>query len=123
MVAWRGEGEAGGQPPVIAALAGGVYPLSFPPQKEDARLAVSVGDVRGKMLVEPRTRPDLADLVVHERLPDYLEVQRRAADRGAGRRGECAEGSAGCIRSDGRAARWRLRRWMGRRSGRTGRKL
>jgi len=64
------------QPPVIAPLSGGVYPLSFPPQKEDATLSVSVGDVRGKVLVEPRARPDLADLVVKERLPDYLQYSK-----------------------------------------------
>ena len=64
------------QPPVIAPLTGGVYPLSFPPQKEDAMLSLSVGDVRGKVLVEPRARPDLADLMVKERLPDYLQYSQ-----------------------------------------------
>ena len=61
-----------GQPPVSAGLAGGVYPLSFPPQKQDAPLALWIGDVRQKIEVEPRARPDLEDLVVHERLPAYL---------------------------------------------------
>jgi hypothetical protein len=64
------------QPPVIVGLTGGIYPLSFPPQKEDATLSLSVGDVRGKVLVEPRARPDLQDLVVKERLPDYLQYSK-----------------------------------------------
>jgi hypothetical protein len=70
-----GEASArvGGQPPVSAGLSGGVYPLSFPPQKEDATLALWIGDARGKVLVQPRARPDLSDLVVHERLPAYLQ--------------------------------------------------
>jgi hypothetical protein len=61
------------QLPVIAGLTDGVYPLAFPPQKEDATLSLSVGDVRGKVLVEPRARPDLEDLVVNEKLPGYLQ--------------------------------------------------
>jgi hypothetical protein len=61
-----------GQAPVSAGLAGGIYPLSFPPQKQDAPLALWIGDVRQKIEVEPRARPDLEDLVVHERLPAYL---------------------------------------------------
>jgi hypothetical protein len=71
----QASGRVAGQAPVSAGLASGVYPLAFPPQKEDAALALSVGDVRKKILVEPRTRPDLADLVVHERLPDYLQYR------------------------------------------------
>jgi hypothetical protein len=62
-----------GQAPVSAGLAGRLYPLSFPPQKEDATLALWVGDVRQKIKVQPRARPDLQDLVVHERLPAYLQ--------------------------------------------------
>jgi hypothetical protein len=73
---WRpsqASARLGGQAPVSAGLAGSVYPVSFPPQKEDATLALAVGDVRGKVLVQPRARPDLTDLVVHERLPGYLQ--------------------------------------------------
>jgi hypothetical protein len=62
-----------GREPVTAGLAGRVYPLAFPPQKEDATLALRVGDVLRTVHLEPRERPDLEDLVVHERLPAYLK--------------------------------------------------
>jgi hypothetical protein len=66
--------RVGGQAPVSAGLSPErVYPLTFPPQKEDAALALWVGDVRQKIDLEPRARPDLEDLVVHERLPAYLQ--------------------------------------------------
>jgi hypothetical protein len=63
----------GEQPPVRAALASGAYPLSFPPQKQDAALALSLGDVRKEVLVQPRPRPELSELAVRLRLPSYLQ--------------------------------------------------
>jgi hypothetical protein len=69
----RASGRLTGQATVKAALSGGVYAFSFPPQKEDTTLALWIGDVRTRILVQPRARPDLADLVVHERLPAYLK--------------------------------------------------
>ena len=67
--------RVGGQPPVHAAQSRGLYALAFPPQKDDATLSIWVGDVRKNILVQPRTRPDLADLLVHERLPGYLQYK------------------------------------------------
>ena len=69
-------GRISAQPPVTAGLSGALYPLSFPPQKEDATLALWIGDVRKHILVQPRVRPDLADIVVHERLPAYLQYSK-----------------------------------------------
>ena len=60
------------QPAVIAPLTSGSYPLIFPPQKHDASLAISVGDVRKSVRIEPRPRPELTELVVRLRLPAYL---------------------------------------------------
>lgn len=68
----RARGRIGKQPAVTATLASGIYPLIFPPQKQDASLAISVGDVRKTIRVEPRPRPELAELVVRLRLPAYL---------------------------------------------------
>jgi len=62
-----------GQPGVTAALREGVYALSFPPQKKDAELALALGDVRKKLRVVPRTRPELTTLSVRTRLPAYLK--------------------------------------------------
>ena len=67
-----GTGRIGSQPEVRAALSNGAYPLAFPPQKHDASLAVSLGDVRKSILVQPRPRPELAEMAVRLRLPAYL---------------------------------------------------
>lgn len=68
----EGTGRIARQPEVAVPLEGGGYALSFPPQKADASLALSVGDVRKAVLVQPRPRPELGDLAVRLRLPAYL---------------------------------------------------
>ncbi len=71
----EGWGRIGDQPDVGAKLASGIYPFKFPPQKQDADLALSLGDVRKSIQIEPKTRPELADVTVHLRLPAYLGYQ------------------------------------------------
>ena len=68
----RGSAQLKNQPAVSAELKDGGYALKFPPQKEDVKLSLNVGDVRKESLVQPRTRPELADLAVRLRLPEYL---------------------------------------------------
>ncbi|MGB8355252.1 MAG: hypothetical protein WCD79_15245, partial [Chthoniobacteraceae bacterium] len=68
----EGTGRIGKQPPVFAALSSGAYSFAFPPQKQDAQLSVSLGDLKKSVLIEPRTRPELAELAVRLRLPAYL---------------------------------------------------
>ncbi len=63
------------QPAVVSGLQQGAYPLAFPPQKEDAALSLSLGDVRKTVNVLPRTRPELTALSVRTRLPDYLKYK------------------------------------------------
>ena len=63
------------QPAVVSGLQAGAYPLAFPPQKEDAALSLSLGDVRKIVNVQPRTRPELTALSVRTRLPQYLKYQ------------------------------------------------
>ncbi len=63
------------QPAVVSGLHEGTYPLAFPPQKEDAALSLSLGDVRKTVHVLPRTRPELTALSVRTRLPEYLKYQ------------------------------------------------
>jgi hypothetical protein len=60
------------QPSVSAGQASGIYRLSFPPQKQDGALALSVGDVRRWITLQPRQRPELAELGLKLRLPSYL---------------------------------------------------
>ena len=50
-----GKARIQGQPVVTAPLGDNQYPLSFPPQKNDGKMSVSVGDVRKKITIEPRT--------------------------------------------------------------------
>lgn len=68
----RGSAELAKQPAVSAELKDGSYAFKFPPQKEDTKLSLVVGDVREEIAVQPRTRPELADFAVRLRLPDYL---------------------------------------------------
>jgi len=63
------------QPAVVGSLQAGTYPLAFPPQKEDAALSLSLGDVRKTVNVQPRNRPELTALSVRTRLPEYLKYQ------------------------------------------------
>ncbi len=70
-----GKARIGKQPAVHAKLAAGGYPLAFPPQKADAPMAISVGDVRKEVQVAPRPRPELTELVVRMKLPDYLQYK------------------------------------------------
>lgn len=63
------------QPPVVSGLKEGAYPLAFPPQKDDAALSLSLGDVRKTVSVLPRTRPELTTLSVRTRLPEYLQYK------------------------------------------------
>jgi hypothetical protein len=65
-------GHIGDQPQVRASLDSGVYPFTFPPQKQDGTLALSLGDVRKSVQIEPKTRPELAEIKVRLQLPDYL---------------------------------------------------
>ena len=71
----EGSGYIGGQPWVTAPLVGRAYSLPFAPQKQDAPLALSLGDVRQTILVQPRPRPELEELTTRLKLPAYLEYQ------------------------------------------------
>ena len=53
----EGSGRILDQPPVKARLAAGIYPFTFPPQKKEVDLALSLGDVRKSIVIEPKTRP------------------------------------------------------------------
>ncbi len=66
-------GSISGQPEITSAESELSYHLNFPPQKDDADLFVKVGDVRQKIRVEPRPRPELTSLKVRMKLPEYLK--------------------------------------------------
>lgn len=81
----KGTGRIADQLPVIAKLSSGGYRLAFPPQKQDAPLALSLGDIRKSIFVQPRPRPELTELAVRLRLPGYLRYksEQRLAVHGA----------------------------------------
>ncbi len=70
-----GTGGSRGQPWVHAPQADNAYPLAFSPQKEDAPLAVWLGDVRKTVNVQPRPRPELEEVTVRLKLPAYLQYK------------------------------------------------
>ena len=51
--------------PLVLVPAPGSWEAAaeFPPQTEDAKLFVKVGDVRETIVLEPRTRPELETLI------------------------------------------------------------
>jgi hypothetical protein len=65
----------GDQAAVLSGLQESAYPLVFPPQKTDAELKLSLGDVRKTLSVLPRTRPELTTLSIRTRLPQYLQYK------------------------------------------------
>ncbi|MEZ5385900.1 MAG: hypothetical protein R3F13_10345 [Prosthecobacter sp.] len=71
----QAKARIGDQPVVVIGLQKHEYPLAFPPQKEDAAMNLSLGDVRKTVNVLPRTRPELASLSVRTRLPEYLKYK------------------------------------------------
>jgi hypothetical protein len=68
----EGYGHIDGQPTVTAKLVSGGYAFNFPPQKGDVVAALSLGDARESVKIEPKTRPELAEIEAHLRLPAYL---------------------------------------------------
>ena len=70
-----GYGRIAGQPWTHASQTDGNYPLAFSPQKNDAPLAVWLGDVRKTVNVQPRPRPELEEVTVRLKLPAYLQYQ------------------------------------------------
>lgn len=64
-----------GQPQIQSTLKDGAYVLALPPQKDDATLKLSLGDVREEIAVLPRARPELTTLAIRTKLPAYLKYQ------------------------------------------------
>jgi hypothetical protein len=69
----RAAARYGSQDAIAAQLSGGRYTFLLPPQQEARRLAISVGDARRSLQVQPTNRPELASMVASLKLPDYLQ--------------------------------------------------
>ena len=68
----KGSGRLGSQPRVSVNRQAVTYHLAFPPQKQDVSLWVWIGDIHQRIRIQPRVRPELAELSVRLRLPAYL---------------------------------------------------
>jgi uncharacterized low-complexity protein len=73
---WRPEqasARVGGQAPLVAGLEDDRYAFTLPPQLQDAKLALAVGDVRQRVRLKPMVRPEITGVHAQVRLPDYLK--------------------------------------------------
>lgn len=65
--------QVGSQPPIAASLQNDKYDFALPPQIQPQWLNLRIGDARQRVRLEPMTRPELAAVTAHVKLPDYLQ--------------------------------------------------
>jgi hypothetical protein len=73
---WRPEtasARIGRQKPLAAGLEENRYTFTLPPQLQDAKLALAVGDARQRVRVKPMFRPEITGVHAQIKLPDYLK--------------------------------------------------
>ncbi len=72
-----GSAKIKGQPTVQAANVDRKYGFDLPPQKHDAAMNLSIGDVRKNIAVAPMSRPEMTSLKAELTLPAYLEYKTK----------------------------------------------
>ena len=75
-----GEARYADQEPVVAEREGEAYKFQLPPQTEDGKINLRVGDARRSIPVEPKLRPALKELIAKVQLPDYLQHEEPRID-------------------------------------------
>ncbi len=75
-----GEARYADQPPVVAEREGETYKFELPPQTEEGKVNLKVGDARRSIPVEPKLRPALKEIIAKVKLPDYLQHQEPRID-------------------------------------------
>ena len=75
-----GEARYAKQEPVTAERDGGTYKFQLPPQTEDGKINLRIGDARRSIPVEPKLRPALKELIAKVQLPDYLQHEEPRID-------------------------------------------
>lgn len=75
-----GEARYADQEPVVAEREGSTYKFQLPPQTEDGKINLRVGDARRSIPVEPKLRPALKELIAKVQLPDYLQHKEPRID-------------------------------------------
>ncbi len=68
-----GQAQYSKQKPIVAERDGSSYKFELPPQTEDGKIKLRVGDARRAIPVEPKLRPALKELVASVQLPEYLQ--------------------------------------------------
>lgn len=68
-----GQAQYAKQKPIVAERDGTSYKFELPPQTEDGKIKLRVGDARRSIPVEPKLRPALKELVATVQLPEYLQ--------------------------------------------------
>lgn len=72
-----GRARIQGQPVVESPKSEQRYAFSLPPQKQEAEMKVSIGDVRKSIELVPTPRPEMKALEAELTLPAYLEYQHK----------------------------------------------
>ncbi|MBL9115099.1 MAG: hypothetical protein JNJ83_08825 [Verrucomicrobiaceae bacterium] len=72
-----GKARIVGQPDVRAANQSQSFGFSLPPQKTEAQMKLSIGDVRKTVEVVPTERPEMKTLTAEVTLPDYLQYKTK----------------------------------------------
>lgn len=91
--------QYGHQSAIAAELEANIYSFEFPPQTEDARVAIRVGDARHSLAVKPRLRPALNELSAEIELPSYLQRPEALVEDARGGRLTVLKGSVVKLRA------------------------
>ncbi len=75
-----GEARYAKQEPVTAERDGETYKFQLPPQTEDGKINLRIGDARRSIPIEPKLRPALKELIAKVQLPDYLQHEEPRID-------------------------------------------
>ena len=75
-----GEARYADQTPIVAEREDATYKFELPPQTEDGKVNLRVGDARRSIPVEPKLRPALKELFAKVQLPDYLQHEEPRID-------------------------------------------
>lgn len=73
-------GRLGEQPEVYARLRKSAYEFKFPGQQESGSIIFRIGDLRHRLLIEPKQRPIVTRTTVTVQPPDYLNIPESKAD-------------------------------------------
>lgn len=97
---WRpalGEAQLGQQRAVQTHLNEDAYQFEFPPQIDNSRLQMRIGDARLKSSVKPTLRPELTEVALSVTLPEYLGLPKPIEKDGRGGSISLLKGSRGTI--------------------------